>query len=99
MRRSLTKTLVGLFSLREADRGVRFALCLARARGWGGAAASVEHGIDELEHGTLIGRRQLGDPREALQQLGSLGAHVLRRRCEAEQLVDVRSPNYVTQFL
>jgi hypothetical protein len=43
------------------------------AGGGCGAAAGVDHGVDELEDGALIGGRELFDALEALQEARRLG--------------------------
>ena len=48
-----------------------------RAGGWRDAPARLEHGVDELEHGALVGGRELGD---ALQALVDAGVTENRRR-------------------
>ena len=52
------------------------------ARGWGGAAAGVEHGIDELEHAAPTQRGNSVIRVRRLQRVCRLLAEALRRRGE-----------------
>lgn len=55
------------------------------ARGGGGASAGIDHGIDELEHGTLVGGRKLLDALQPLQEPRGLGCKGLAEGFHAEE--------------
>lgn len=74
-RSSLAGLLVLGFALRS------FSACLTSP------APRLEHGIDELEDGALVGRGKLLDAAEALEQPRGLGRERLAEGLHAEQLV------------
>jgi hypothetical protein len=84
--RSPTRTPVGLLAL--VAEGVAHSAGFAfRAGWWGGAAAGVEHGVDELEDGALVGGRELLDALETLQQPRSLGREDLAEGFDGEERI------------
>jgi hypothetical protein len=71
---------------RRRARG-QLALRLALRGAGCGAAPRIEHGIDELEHRTLIGGRELLDAAEPLEQPRGLRRGPLADGRHAEQLI------------
>jgi len=76
--------------------GLRFVSCCwyrhsagfaFRARRRRGAAAGIEHGIDELEHSALIGGREFFDALEPLQEPCGLGRERVTHRGDAEERI------------
>ena len=75
---------VGLLSLAAKLFSARLAL---RPCGCASAASSLEHGLDELEHGALIRRRQLFDALQAFEETRGLGRRDRTHRGESQQLI------------
>jgi hypothetical protein len=81
--RSPTKRIWSGFSL-VADGLARLAGFAFRAGWWGRAAARIEHGIDELGDGALVGGRELLDALEPLEEPGGPGTDARRGRREVK---------------
>lgn len=84
VRESPTELIRPGFFFRCQGTKVRSARLAFRAGGWGAAAAGIEHGVDELEDGALIGGGELFDALEPLEQPGGEGGGGSRH---AEELV------------